>query len=365
MRVTSSLLMLVVGCGQVDEAGAPDEAPTLVRLAGVAAPADCARGGSTFEYGRDVDGDGVLAAAEVAGTFVVCDVGGEVDGGDAVVEARRLAMGAACSRGGVAIASGADDGGGGGVAGDGVLQPGEIDAVRYLCDGQDRPLEAGALFTVTPLPTSRTAVLGFSEPLRARGNIELAAAAGADLELIASDALGSLDDNGSAFTTYDFGGYNGAILAVSDSSTPYYTLRTAGGEAIDWRSLQLVDHAGWNTATVTFYAFAGGAQLAAEVHHGDVPTGIFGPVTHRFADPAFARADMIVIAPRSPDPTLVTPVALDNVTLSLPGECPQGGVELAIGLDDGGEGGGAGDGVLQPAEVDVSAVVCNAGGAPE
>lgn len=48
-----------------------------------------------------------------------------------------------------------------------------------------------------------------------------------------------------------------------------------------------------------------------------------------------------------------TPLALDDI------RCPRGGVLVSIGLDSGGDGGIASDGVLQPAEVTSEQVICN------
>jgi hypothetical protein len=46
-----------------------------------------------------------------------------------------LAAGATCAKGGVTIQVGLDNGDGGGTAGNGVLEPGEVDSSTNLCNG--------------------------------------------------------------------------------------------------------------------------------------------------------------------------------------------------------------------------------------
>lgn len=62
------------------------------------------------------------------------------NGAVSLIKATTLPVGdTQCPAGGVAIATGLDDGDGGGVAGDGVLQDGEIDSTEYVCSTNSNP----------------------------------------------------------------------------------------------------------------------------------------------------------------------------------------------------------------------------------
>ncbi len=95
---------------------------------------ECAEGGIVVHSGTDLDGDGTLDEDEIEESHVVCHGETPAVVGDALIEVTELERGdESCPHGGLRIDVGSDDGSGGGIAGDGALQPGEIDQTTYLC----------------------------------------------------------------------------------------------------------------------------------------------------------------------------------------------------------------------------------------
>ena len=124
-----------------------DGVNTLLDIVAVAAGSTCAEGGYTVNAGTDTNGDGVLDADEVTSSSTVCtgsdgsdgDVGS--DGSDSfvsLVEQTELPVGDEnCPDSGVRLDVGLDDGDGAGVAGDGILQAGEVDDSTFVCTGSN------------------------------------------------------------------------------------------------------------------------------------------------------------------------------------------------------------------------------------
>ena len=126
--------MFVPGCNKptdgVDGANALVSTTTLE-----AGDANCPGGGTMIQAGTDdgsgggTAGNGVLEDGEVTSTQYVCDPP------TALVKSTELPYGDAdCPGGGVRIDTGLDDGSGGGTAGDGVLQDGEVTSSTITCD---------------------------------------------------------------------------------------------------------------------------------------------------------------------------------------------------------------------------------------
>lgn len=87
----------------------------------------CANGGSRIEVGPDLDGDGELADTEVNEITNVC--AGE-DAGRSLVVTIPEPAGANCAAGGQLVEIGFDDNE------DGVLQAGEVETSKYVCNGE-------------------------------------------------------------------------------------------------------------------------------------------------------------------------------------------------------------------------------------
>jgi hypothetical protein len=96
---------------------------------------ECPIGGVLVEMGIDRNGNARLDAAEVQSAEPIC-------GASAVLlETRQLTADDGCHNGGIRVSSGHDDGEPGGVAGDGQLQPEEVEDNEDLC--QDDVLVSG------------------------------------------------------------------------------------------------------------------------------------------------------------------------------------------------------------------------------
>lgn len=125
----SVLTVLALACAST---GCSREAGQLVSIDVLEPGEECAAGGVIVHTGTDADGDGTLGDDEIVSSEAVCN--GEEPPGT-LLETTELPEGdPTCAWGGVAISMGQDDGAGGGTAGDGILQPGEVDATETLCD---------------------------------------------------------------------------------------------------------------------------------------------------------------------------------------------------------------------------------------
>lgn len=79
--------------------------------------------------------DGILQTDEVSQTLYVCAGEAGANGFNSLVKLGNEAQGANCQYGGVRIDTGLDNGAGGGVMSNGTLESGEITATRYVCAG--------------------------------------------------------------------------------------------------------------------------------------------------------------------------------------------------------------------------------------
>ncbi|HKX40849.1 MAG TPA: hypothetical protein VJO99_06810 [Burkholderiaceae bacterium] len=116
-------------------------ANALVALSAEAPGAHCSLGGLRVDAGRDLDGNGTLAATEVGSTQYACNgstgasgLGGAAgsagrNGVGTLVQLLDEPPGANCTAGGKAVRVGSD------ANADGVLDAGEISSTGYLCDG--------------------------------------------------------------------------------------------------------------------------------------------------------------------------------------------------------------------------------------
>jgi hypothetical protein len=110
--------------------------PTILTRTTVEGPSpECPVGGVRIDAGVD-DGtpggtarDGVLDPREIDTTMRICGAA------DAVVKVTAEPPGVHCSAGGSRVDVGVDDGSGGGIPGNGVLEAGEIDRTTWVCNG--------------------------------------------------------------------------------------------------------------------------------------------------------------------------------------------------------------------------------------
>jgi BclB C-terminal domain-containing protein len=159
----------------------------------------CAEGGLLIRHGADDDADGILQTAEVDGSSYVCHgdgatgadgedgaTGQDGDNGPSGVGYNSLAVvvpegGASCDFGGFALAVGVDDGGSGdtdAVAGDGTLDPDEIDHVELVCEAAGATGVTGA--TGVSGPTGVAGIAGETGTIGAPGVIGPTGVTGAE-----------------------------------------------------------------------------------------------------------------------------------------------------------------------------------------
>ncbi|XXX78003.1 hypothetical protein WMF30_04420 [Sorangium sp. So ce134] len=105
------------------------ELPDLLTTQAEEPPGEpCPHGGTAVRSGLDLDGDGVLDAAEVSETTYVC-AGAPTEAPERLVRIDEEPAGPGCLGGGAAVHSGVDD------DRDGALDEEEIDDTEYVCDG--------------------------------------------------------------------------------------------------------------------------------------------------------------------------------------------------------------------------------------
>lgn len=122
-----------------------------------ASAAQCAGGGKIIQVGVDdgagggIAGDGILQPGEVDSTTPLCHGEGGATGSDGHKALVALTDASAhdCPAGGKVLHSGSDDGDGGGIADDGILQPGEVDVTTPICNGDSGASGYTSLVSVT------------------------------------------------------------------------------------------------------------------------------------------------------------------------------------------------------------------------
>lgn len=229
--------------------------------------ANCALGGKLVATGTDWNGNGVLDAAEAGESFYVCNTGS----GALVMISNEPPAGGNCSAGGQKVETGLDNGDGGGTAGNGQLEAGEIDQTVYVCNGSD-------------------------------GSNGTSGADGFDsLVALTSEPGGANCENG------------GIAIAVGlDDGTPSGTADNGVLEPGEIDATEYVCH-------------------GADGESGnDGENGNDGASSLMDANPLAAGS-----------------------------ECASGGVTIDVGLDNGDGGGTPGNGVLESGEIDHTIVVCN------
>ena len=131
---------------------------SLIAVTDEAAGSNCTVGGKKIDIGLDngdgggIAGDGIFQSGEIDSTEYVCNGTDGSDGSSAtnsLISVTVEAAGLNCTAGGQQIDAGLDNGDGGGTAGDGILQSGEIDSTEYVCNGADGSSATNSLIVVT------------------------------------------------------------------------------------------------------------------------------------------------------------------------------------------------------------------------
>ncbi|MBN2801032.1 MAG: hypothetical protein JXX28_17975 [Deltaproteobacteria bacterium] len=162
------MFVALLACtGPQGDQGPAGAAGASVLATATAEPAgdNCADGGTRVEYGVDANGDGTLAADEVGGAYFVCDGADGSDGSDAagviVTSVRIYAAEYGCQQGYTETVIGVDDGAGGGTAGDGALQEGEVDTTLNTCLPEDVDMDGVLNLDDNCVETANDAQLDF------------------------------------------------------------------------------------------------------------------------------------------------------------------------------------------------------------
>lgn len=127
------------------EPGAPGADVLVATTPLTGGDTNCPAGGTRIDAGLDngdgggTEGNGTLESGEIDTTVYACNGGSGSDGADgsnALVQTTPLPAGdATCPSGGVRISVGIDNGDGGGTAGNGILESGEVDSTSAICNG--------------------------------------------------------------------------------------------------------------------------------------------------------------------------------------------------------------------------------------
>jgi CSLREA domain-containing protein len=285
---------------------------TLVRTTTIqTGDATCPFGGVLLQSGLDngtgggIAGNRVLEAGEVQGSATICN---GADGFNSLLKTTPVAPGTTCPNGGTLYESGLDDGEAGGTARNGTLEPGEIDASVNVCNGTSG---STALSRVTAIARGDEACpTGGQKVESGLDNGDVGGTAGnGTLENGEVDSSANVCNGAEALVTV-------TPIDTGDAQCP------AGGQTLKVG----IDINGDN-------AFGEG-ELPAEtkICNGEKGPRGFSPVVK------------------------VTALAVGDKA------CPGGGTVLAIGLDDGeGEGAIGENGILEDAEIDSTASICNGG----
>ncbi|MCB9663558.1 MAG: hypothetical protein H6732_05580 [Alphaproteobacteria bacterium] len=329
------------GSGTVDDTDLvdPDALAALRPLVQVATlavgDATCPDGGVELRIGLDdgtpggTPGDGVLQDEEVDTTQAVCngaagDAGGAgVPGLSPLVESVAVEPGATCESGGVTLRVGFDDGDGGGTAGDGALQDGEVESSQTICNGK-------------PGSASGTA------PLVEVGQADSQSCPDGGVEI--KVGLDDGDPGGTAGNgTLEAEEVDRSEVVCAGESAPLPLVATVVIEAGDTCP-------------------AGGSEVRIGLDDGSGQDGIAGDNTLQEGE---VRLSQVVCDGIDGDPgTPGADAPLVEVVESADGLCPDGGVTILVGADDGDPSGTAGNGILEPDEIDVSETVCSGVDAP-
>lgn len=140
---------------------------SLVKLGTEAAGMNCQYGGVRIDTGLDngsgsgsVSNNGTLETGEITNTRYVCAGAPAMSGANALVNLTAEPAGTNCTFGGQRIDTGSDNGAGGGTAGNGILESGEITKTSYVCSGNNGNNGFNALVKVSTEPTGTNCMYG-------------------------------------------------------------------------------------------------------------------------------------------------------------------------------------------------------------
>jgi alpha-tubulin suppressor-like RCC1 family protein len=186
-----ALAGLVAACS--GKKGDPGDKGGTVLLVTEDAGANCPAGGTAVRSGLDRNHNGVLDAAEVTSTAYICNGSGGA-GLTSLVAMEPEGVGTNCPTAGTAIHTGLDD------DGDDFLDPAEVDATSYVCNGADGADGVTSLVAVTAAPIQDCPA----------GGLRIAFG----LDTSGDGTLGALEERGSSVVCNGADGANGVTSLV-------------------------------------------------------------------------------------------------------------------------------------------------------
>ena len=218
--IALSVAASLSGCleGQAGKDGADGKSATPVLLSTSSEPAgtNCTAGGTRIDSGQDANLNGALDATEIQATSYTCngtDGSPGSDGFTSLISTASEPAGTNCAAGGYKVESGLDSNA------NGTLDPAEVLATSYICNGQDGSDGLVSLVNVEPEPAGANCASGgqrIDSGLDANGN-------------------GSLDvaEQSTAYVCNGADGSSGLNALVSVINEPAGENCTSGGYRID------------------------------------------------------------------------------------------------------------------------------------
>jgi len=324
---------------------------TLISTAEEPPGPNCPAGGFIVSSGLDLDGNGVLEPEEVTATEYVCNGEDGQDGLGSLVSVMDEAAGANCPSGGQAVRSGVD------TNRDGLLQPEEVTSTDYVCNGA---AGADGQPGLTSLVRQEDAAPGDC-PFEGR-----VVMTGLD-----EDRDGYLDDAEVMATSYVCNGEPGAPAHASlfelldePAGANCPTGGTQVQTGLDTNDDGVLDPGEITQARYLCNGSDGADGLDSLVAVSDEAAGGgCGVVAGKKVETGLDNNGDGVLDPGEVDSTSFVcngedGIGVTNSLVSVTTEpagaaCPTGGQRVEIGLDDNGNT------ILEPAEIDTTSYVCN------
>ncbi len=324
---------------------------SLISISHEPAGDNCANGGEKIEVGHDRNNNGVLDPEEVEDIRYVCNGEDSEDGFTSLISISDELAGSNCANGGKKIESGLDDNR------NGVLDPEENDDIQYICNGQDGEDGLTSLVSLSDESSGDNC---------ANGGVKIEA--GLD-----DNNDGTLDPEEVDYTNYVCNGDSGLTTLVSITDEPAGTNCANGGKKVE-TGLDDNRNGVLDPAEVDNFWYVCNGEDGQDGEDGltsliaitDEPSGdncYHGGVMIEYGqddnrngvlDPEEVTDTRYVCNGSGTGDGLTSLIAITEEPPGL--NCENGGIKIDIGLDDNRNG------TLDPEEIDDIAYVCDGGG---
>ncbi|NOY39161.1 MAG: Ig-like domain-containing protein, partial [Nitrospirae bacterium] len=357
------LVFIFSGCGKPGDNTTVTDRSVAVKTSEVAPGDECPNGGIAIDTGIDENGNGILDPSEVNNTQIVCNGTDGADGLLSLISISDEPSGDNCTDGGVRIEAGLDENN------NAILDPEEVDETRYVCDGADGTNGSDGGSGSDGLST----LISISQEPKGdnctNGGIKI----DAGLDDNSDGILDAEEVDDTEFVCNGIDGTDSLSSLISVSDEPPGANCTNGGIRIDTGLDDNLDGV-LDTAEVDSTTY-----LCTGTGTGDGTNGLNSLVSVS-SEPSGTNCDNGgiridtglddnrdgVLAPEEVDDTAYVCNGVDGtdgldslvaVSSEPPGtNCTNGGIRIDTGLDN------DLDGVLDTAEVDDTAYVCNGTG---